>query len=443
MTSSLITAISILFAIVGGGVAQTAKPDPADVVFEDKPLRWWLEGRSGGRGIDDYQNAEPVLRRFCAKHAIALPALTAALADKNELVRRAAAECLGYYLTEDVRASAIPPLLKALQEDESGEVRWRAAAGLGVCGPQDKLALAGLFKALKEDEYAEVRSTVIITFREIKPPNVLPALTTALKDKEGSVRCGAVLALGELGDANTVIPLLIDCLNDVKYAKAGNNEVTPSLHLSAAISLSYRCPEAIPALRKALKDKNALVRSGALLALAQTKDKKNVWPLICKEVPAILPLLDDKDSDVRWRAANILGQIKALEAVPVLAAKLNDEDSSVRFQCSDALGRIGPDAVVAVDKLIDQLKKDCDPDVRGVTAQTLGKIGPKAKAAVPGLIEALQDKNASVRRSAAHALGEIGSDAKAAVPKLKESLKTDDEELQRQITEALKKIGAE
>ena len=32
--------------------------------------------------------------------------------------------------------------------------------------------------------------------------------------------------------------------------------------------------------------------------------------------PAILPLLDDKDPNMRWAAANLLGKIKAVDAVP-------------------------------------------------------------------------------------------------------------------------------
>ncbi len=54
----------------------------------------------------------------------------------------------------------------------------------------------------------------------------------------------------------------------------------------------------------------------------------------------IVSSLKSKDSDVRYTAAKVLGELKAMEAVPGLLALLQDEDSNVRYTAAGVLGEL-------------------------------------------------------------------------------------------------------
>ena len=60
--------------------------------------------------------------------------------------------------------------------------------------------------------------------------------------------------------------------------------------------------------------------------------------------------LGDADKNVRWRAAEALGEIKNAAAVPALVAALGDADADVRRNAASALRAIGtPEALAAVE----------------------------------------------------------------------------------------------
>src|ERR1700722_16947863 len=159
MNKAVTIGVAILVVVSGLGMLHAANPDEKGVVVEDRPLRSWLEEqfKERSKGGD---KAEAVLRRFCADPKKAIPALSAALEDKEEIVRIGAAECLGYYCKTDVE-SVLPPLLKALREDKSSDVRAHVATALGAAGLENKVVLAALLKALKEDKAGDVRAKVV------------------------------------------------------------------------------------------------------------------------------------------------------------------------------------------------------------------------------------------------------------------------------------------
>jgi HEAT repeat protein len=420
--------VAILAALTSLCLVHAADPDEKEVIFEGKALRKWLEEQVDPESSVRRDDADDALRRFCDNPDRAVPALTAALGDKKEAVRGAAATCLGYYC-KSAAGSVIPPLLKTLRADESSSVRVAAAEALAVAGPQNDAVRAALLRALKEDKVARVRATIILQFRHIESVTVLPALTDALKDRDAEVRIQAGYAVGELAEPKSAIPLLVDALKDPDE----------SVRWAAAVAVGRLCPEAVPALCKALRDENPAVRAVAVKALGAAPEEAR--PLMRKELPAITPLLDDKDSEVRVQAAFTLRRIDPVAAVPALVAKLEDAAARVRLECIGGLGYIGPDAAAAVEQLIIRLKKDPDPALRCAAARSLRDIAPKAKAVVSALSEALEDEDVDVRCRAAYILGDIGPDARAAVPKLKEASKSDNKTLQRYAEVALKKIG--
>ena len=95
------------------------------------------------------------------------------------------------------------------------------------------------------------------------PKDLVPALLEALKDADPEVRLHAQLALANLGaDA---LPALIEVLD-----KGDSDQRIMAAKMLANLgTLGQRLQEAVPALLKALKDKEPNVRRAAAFALSQ------------------------------------------------------------------------------------------------------------------------------------------------------------------------------
>ncbi|HVO72996.1 MAG TPA: HEAT repeat domain-containing protein [Ignavibacteriaceae bacterium] len=98
------------------------------------------------------------------------------------------------------------------------------------------------------------------------------------------------------------------------------------------------------------------------------------------DIKGLIKLLaNDKDNDLRFKAAEALGEIKDLQSIEPLTAVLKDPDKYVRFQAAFAISKIdSKNASAAVPVLIDALEKSYDwAQVKAIEA--LGKIGdPRA-----------------------------------------------------------------
>jgi HEAT repeat protein len=169
-----------------------------------------------------------------------------------------------------------------------------------------------------------------------------------------------------------------------------------------------------------------------------------------ESVPALLPLLNDKDEFVRREAVHALGLTRSRSVTSELTGLLlNDKKDSVRSAAAIALGRIGDESVVVTLATVlspeltaankGKRKAEKSPFVLRAAAAALGRT--KSRAGTPSLIAALaNDKLPSdVRREAAHALGLIGDPA--AVPSLRAAAQAADPYLSEAAFEALKKIG--
>ena len=192
--------------------------------------------------------------------------------------------------------------------------------------------------------------------------------------KDAYIREAAAKALGEIGDARAIEPL-IDALKD-------ESEYVRSAAAEALDKLGWQ--------------PDTEERKAAYWAAKQEWDK-------CVEIgaPAVEPLIIAlKDWRVREAAAEALGKIGAPAVEPLIDA-LRDKSEDVRKAAAEALGEIGD--VRAVEPLIAALK-DKDDDVREAAAEALVKIGAPA---VEPLIDALKDKNWRVRGTAAWALVKI------------------------------------
>lgn len=150
---------------------------------------------------------------------------------------------------------------------------------------------------------------------------------------------------------------------------------------------------AVESLIELLASPDTELRRRAALVLGELRDQRAVEPLIAR--------LQDADSDVRWQAAESLGILGDPRAVQPLLQTLGDPEQAVRSEVVDALELIA--APESIPPLIQTLLGDGPGPVRAAAAEALKRL--KNPEAVPPLIQALKDGEAEVCRAAAEALG--------------------------------------
>ncbi|MDO9325408.1 MAG: HEAT repeat domain-containing protein [Methanoregula sp.] len=184
----------------------------------------------------------------------------------------------------------------------------------------------------------------------------------------------------------------------------------------------------VAGLSRLLEHKDPQVQYEAAEALGNLGDERAVGPLITAlkrdefsgvrwkaaealskignpAVESLIAALQYPDDDVRWKAAIALGEIGNPDAVAPLISLLSDDDRFVRSRAAYALSMIGESSV---PPLIAALKAS-EPGVRWGAVLALGKT--KNPLAVESLILCLTDEHAMVRAEAASALAAIGTPA--------------------------------
>ncbi len=137
--------------------------------------------------------------------------LLEALGDANNRVREAAAEALG----KTGNPFAVEPLIGTL-ESESEDLRKAAAEALGRIG--DSRAVEPLIRALEWDYYELFEAT--LAKRKERDPEAEKVLIGELSEKYIFIREAAARALGQIGDARAVEPL-IAAMKYVSQNRAG------------------------------------------------------------------------------------------------------------------------------------------------------------------------------------------------------------------------------
>jgi hypothetical protein len=143
--------------------------------------------------------------------------------------------------------------------------RELAAEALTRYGPEAVTALPALLKALEDDEKLGIRLGVFGAIGSIGPAAVeaVPAVMVALEDESSDVRIGAAHTLGQIGPgAAAAVPLLIKALND-------QNRIVTSFAARALGSIGPAASAAVPALVKALE--NTFLHKAASEALAKIR----------------------------------------------------------------------------------------------------------------------------------------------------------------------------
>jgi len=239
----------------------------------------------------------------------------------------------------------------------------------------------------------------------------------------------------------------------------------------------------------ALRDKNPVIRKGAVRALGEIGDSIAVEPLIkavkdqnktvrheaitalgsigdLKSAEFLVKVLENKNQEqgIRWRAATALGETNWIFSVRPLLNALDDQEVTIRKRAVEALGKIrNNQAEGPLVKMLD----DKAPDVRTLAAEALDNIHWKPKteqeriayyiargywdslilsdvSAIESLIAALENESINTRVNAMITLGKIG-DARAIEPLIKilkdKILKDEDVTLRETAAMALGEIG--
>lgn len=338
----------------------------------------------------------------------------------DEDTRKAAAWALGWY--HDARA--VGPLIAALK-DMNQAVRNKAAEALGRI--RDVRAVGPLSATLKLSNQEHGVFTVDATVAtealgDIGAPAV-EALIAALKGGDTyEKRSAAAKALGYIGDARAVEPLIVELKFENK---------------SAAAALGKIGAPAINPLILTLLDGRQGVRNNAVSLLTQLGWKpgrdengarywiaSNNWKecaaIGASAVELLVAVLNESDKYEIYNnsprapfAANALGEIGArlkdpllrMRVIEALIAKLKDADlCKVAFDGLTKIGAYNKDAVIQArmaEPLVDVLKdvnvkhlrrpKDGDINRRWWAVEALAKLGDAH--AVEPLIAALESEN--------------------------------------------------
>jgi HEAT repeat protein len=170
-------------------------------------------------------------------------------------------------------------------------------------------------------------------------------------------------------------------------------------------------PEAVPALREALRHPSGPVREAAVISLAG---------LGASVAPLCAAWLQEPEERVRLGAALVLARRGKPDrvALPALVAALRDRSDGVRTAVTRALIPFGPDAHGAAADLCELLPRTRSEAFREAAVEALEALQADAHLVVPALVALLPDDRWSVRRRVLAALKALGPDAEEAAPAL-------------------------
>jgi len=252
-------------------------------------------------------------------------------------------------------------LLRSM-DDTDLEVRWRAEFALGRVSPYGIRSLADALR----DENPRIRLAAAFVLgaqgKRAKPATT--ALIDALADKEGGVRTWAAQALGDIDPddyriSSALTKALHDPLPDVRR-----------VCLTILTRLGPRAAEAVPALIDLLQDADAGIRARSCVAFREIgpDGKAGIAALVARladpdsivrdraaealakvgpdGVPALARALKERDPNVRRLAAEVLGAFggESRSADAELNEAAKDPDAAVQKAATEALRRVKNDA---------------------------------------------------------------------------------------------------
>jgi HEAT repeat protein len=252
-------------------------------------------------------------------------------------------------------------LVAEVLRDSEYAARWSAAEVLGEIGESSSVEpLIGVLE--NDDEKEIVRQTVIKALGQIGDVRALIPMARALKLEQGDLS-GFVLnaliidALGKIGE-----PAIDELIRMLKM-----DELT--LKIFASVSLERIGKPAAKALIETLDDRSMWTRQSAAQMLGSMK--------AVEAINALIKLLTSGDLLVEQTAADALAEIGEPSLEPLIAL-LSDRNLELRVKAVDTLGRIGDSR--AIDPLLRILaarpaeRTDKGSELRAAAAEALGNF---------------------------------------------------------------------
>jgi HEAT repeat protein len=330
--------------------------------------------------------------------AAALPPLVKALKQNEAPTRTAAARAFCEIAKKAPVAAS--PYLRIASRDNDRDVRTEAAACLGSLTEGDPKGAARMAVQLASSEESSVRAAVATSLgslageaREI----VLPPLLTLLEDPDRGVRQATAEAL--IVCAKTKVPFgkLAGDLEKKLSAYFGQGDLEER---QTALRVAARL--GVPAiLRQAARDSDETMRLEAMKAAAAMD-------------PIVIDILqagaEDRDAFVRSEAVRALSTTSgagAAKVLPVFETMLRAGDPATRRAGAIALGELSGAAESATALLASVLRQRGE-SVRAAAAEAAARIAQREpKAATPLLESALNDPAHDVRAAAIRGLGAV------------------------------------
>jgi HEAT repeat protein len=232
--------------------------------------------------------------------------------------------------------------------------------------------------------------------------------------------------------------------------------------------------EAIPDLRKRLRDPERNVRIAALdsLLLIGAKERqavvlaildgmgtadenfrirllnalRHVGPLTEADVPILELSYGQANSEDRVRLLTTLDQMRlgTKLQMPVIQRAIKDKDHLIRLTAITSLRRLGKEARTPGLSLLLEAGKDADPKIAQAAVESLPLMGTPTMHEIPALGELVQNRDlpVSVRKSALTALGYAGrSERSRVLDALLEVMRSDKADLRKTASLTLRQLG--
>ncbi|MBZ0284819.1 MAG: HEAT repeat domain-containing protein [Anaerolineae bacterium] len=249
---------------------------------------------------------------------------------------------------------------------------------------RDYFAFHYTVKSLRDAGHSHWKA--IYALGQLGDARAIEPLIAALKDPEHDVRRLAVHALGKLGD-NRILEPLSQLLNDPN----------PDVRTYIADTLWRFGSDGLDSLIEMTKDEDIRVQQAAIDAIGKIRDTRATQAVINV-------LKSNSSSHVRSVAAHVLGKMEQRDAQKHLTKALKDKDPRVRSSTVIGLWKLGNRKNIP---LIVKALDDDDPNVRYCAALSLGKL--QAIEATEQLIKTLEDSDGMVKQTASLALTQIGT----------------------------------
>ncbi|MFX1562777.1 MAG: HEAT repeat domain-containing protein [Promethearchaeota archaeon] len=319
---------------------------------------------------------------------------------------------------------SVSALIGLLYSDVSPVVKMAAMEALGRLG--DTSAIGLLIEALDSDE---PRASEAASYALAKIGNpAVPALIQSLKSPNSSIRKGAVVALGKIGDKRAIVPL-IQALDDesgpvkhfagialgnfpgdARVVEALIQSLEHGLHYVAAESLAkLECKEAVPHIILHLGSRRGGQHIGAAMGRARMIRvlAKLGGPEIVKPLVDILP---GAGRDIQWEVGKALGALGP-QILDQILALLKSKQWKRRLAGVSALKYMEELETIAEDRVLDTLLITMWDQNKLIKRESLNLL---RRLKDPRLVQPLlrfieSDNHASFKEIATKMLDELGA----------------------------------